>query len=92
MENIKLDELPRDPLLVVAMNMDFSTLNNFCKSSEKINEKICNNDNFWRNKLAQDFPGFIKHLRMASSCAVNQSGLKLYFNNRKGYMFFVSQQ
>lgn len=35
---------------------------------------------------------FIKHLRMVSAFAINESGLKLYFNNKKGYMFFVSQQ
>jgi heat shock protein HslJ len=34
---------------------------------------------------------FIKHLRLTSSFAINESGLKLYFNNKKGYMFFVRQ-
>jgi heat shock protein HslJ len=35
---------------------------------------------------------FIRQLREVSSFAINESGLKLFFNNKKGYLFFVSQQ
>jgi hypothetical protein len=49
-------KLNRDELFLIAMDLDISSLINLCKSSKLINEKICNNNIFWRNKLYKDCP------------------------------------
>lgn len=49
-------KLNRDELFLIAMDLNISSLINLCKSSKKINEKICNNNGFWRNKLYKDYP------------------------------------
>lgn len=54
MERFNVDEL-----FLLALELDLSSIINFCKSSKKVNEKICHNERFWRVKVNKDFPGFI---------------------------------
>jgi hypothetical protein len=83
MENITLEKLPRDPLLLIAMQMDLPTLDTFCKAGKRIYNKIYNNEIFWKNKLTQDFPGFIKH-----SVRLNEL-TNLQLSNREQYYFLT---
>ena len=48
-----------DELFLLALQLDLPSIINFCKTSKKVNEKICRNENFWKQKVNQDFPGFI---------------------------------
>jgi len=49
-------DLPKDILVLLALDLDINTLLNLCLSSKKINRKVCENRDFWRSKLNKDFP------------------------------------
>lgn len=78
-----MEDLNKDVLLLLAMQMDLPTLNNFCRTSKRINEKVCNNDIFWRNKLEKDFPGFIKHPHIVE-------GKYKRFTDKEEYIFLTN--
>ena len=54
MENFNVDEL-----FLLALELDLPSVINFCKSSKRVNEKICKNERFWQVKVNRDFPSFI---------------------------------
>ena len=47
---------PKDVLVLLALELDYPDILNYCKSDERVNEKICRNREFWRSKLIRDFP------------------------------------
>lgn len=51
-----MDLLTKDEFFLLAIQMDLPELLNFCKSSKKINEKICKRDEIWYFKLNKEFP------------------------------------
>jgi hypothetical protein len=50
-----MENLNRDELFLIATQLDFSTLLNFCKVSKSIHLKVCNNRDIWITKLKKDF-------------------------------------
>jgi hypothetical protein len=50
-----MENLDKDALFSIALQMDLPELINFCKANKYINEKICNNNYIWFNKLKKDF-------------------------------------
>lgn len=48
-------KLPKDILLKLAMELDLSEILNLCESDKKINDNICENNWFWKEKLQKDF-------------------------------------
>ena len=52
---MKLSDLSKDVLVYLALDMDLESIIKLCQTSSKINEKICKNDNFWLNKLINDY-------------------------------------
>ena len=58
-----MDSLPKDALVLLAMELNYADILKFCNSSKKINKYICQNTNFWRNKTYITYP-FIKDLNM----------------------------
>ena len=48
-------EIPNDMLFKIALEYDMPTLLNFCRTSKKINNLICENNLFWFYKLRKDF-------------------------------------
>jgi hypothetical protein len=50
------DTLPKDLVFYIASNMTFHTISRFCRTSQTFNRLICDNEQFWANKLAADFP------------------------------------
>ena len=49
-------DLPKDILVLLALDLDVESVLNLCLSSKKINRKVCENRDFWRSRLKKDFP------------------------------------
>ena len=47
--------LPKDIVIKLALKFDLPTLLKFCQISKRINEVVCENKDFWYNKLIKDF-------------------------------------
>jgi len=51
-----MEKLEKDQLFLLATQMDFPQLLNFCQTNKKINTLVCQRDDIWIYKLIQDFP------------------------------------
>jgi hypothetical protein len=51
-----MEDLPKDVLFSLALEMDLPDLLRFCSSHPKINRKVCSNNNIWRTKLLKEYP------------------------------------
>ena len=59
MEHSFVKELNRDTLPLLAVELDLPDILNFCRTSKKVNQFVCNNPSFWRQKINRDFPNRI---------------------------------
>lgn len=50
-----MEQLPKDLIIKLALELDLSELLSLCSSSKKINSTVCQNEIFWMNKLIKDF-------------------------------------
>ena len=50
-----MNELPIELLYRIALDMDYNTLQNFCKTSQ-FELRICKNPQFWEDKVNKEFP------------------------------------
>ena len=50
-----MNRLPKDLVTKLALELDNKDLTNYCRSSKKFNNMICNNYTFWMNKHLKDF-------------------------------------
>ena len=57
-----MENLSRDTLILIALEMDLSSILELCKTNKRINEKICQNDMFWLNKIKKERPKFLPTL------------------------------
>jgi Leucine-rich repeat (LRR) protein len=48
-----MNKLTKDPLFLVALELNDVDMANFCKSNKKFNEQICKKDTIWYHKLSQ---------------------------------------
>lgn len=48
-------KLPKDLIIIIASNMRLTDISNFCLTSKQFNQLICNNENFWIQKVKLDF-------------------------------------
>ena len=53
-----METLNKDMLVKIALELDLPRLLRFCESEKRINDKVCKNNDFWRNKLERDFPDY----------------------------------
>ena len=51
-----MNKLNKDDLILIAIQLDLPDLLNFCKTSTKVDEKVCKNKYFWMRKLKEDYP------------------------------------
>jgi hypothetical protein len=51
-----MENLPKDILFQLSLELDLPNLLNLCKTNRLLNEKVCNNENIWLSKLNKDFP------------------------------------
>jgi hypothetical protein len=53
-----MENLNKDVLILLALELDYMDIFKFCDTSSKINNIVCKNNNFWRNKLYKDYPNY----------------------------------
>lgn len=53
---MNLDTLPKNVLYGLALDLKPKELYKLCLTNKKLDELICNNDNFWKEKLYKDYP------------------------------------
>jgi hypothetical protein len=51
-----MDKFPKDMLIQVALDLDMVHIIKFCKTNKRVNSAVCENENFWRQKLLKDYP------------------------------------
>jgi hypothetical protein len=51
-----MEKLPKDVLVLLAIDLDYADILRLCKSSSRMNRFVCQNENFWRNKLYKIYP------------------------------------
>lgn len=54
-----MEKLNKDELILLALELDLGSILKFCASSKRFNEKICQDNNFWRRKLDKERPGIV---------------------------------
>ena len=47
--------IPNDILTLFALDSDLKSIINLCKTSKKVNDSICNNELFWKQKLQREY-------------------------------------
>jgi hypothetical protein len=55
-QSSQFDILPRDLIVYMATGMGLDAIQNFCRTSKRFNELICDNEQFWAAKLSNEFP------------------------------------
>jgi len=51
----RFDNVPNDVVVYMALNYDLATITAFCQTSSRFNMLVCQNNNFWLQKLEKDF-------------------------------------
>ena len=54
-----MEKVPKDVLVLFALEMDLYTLLQICLTNSIINRLICDNDIFWKNKIEKERPGLL---------------------------------
>lgn len=75
-----MENLSKDILMLLAMEMDLPSLLNFCESSKKINDKVCKQNIFWKNKLEKERPGLVSLLSIKLFDNVYDFDYKFIYN------------
>ena len=51
-----MDKLPKDVVALLAIDLDYVDILKLCRSSSRMNRFLCQNEDFWRNKLYKTYP------------------------------------
>ena len=71
-----MENLNKDELFLLAMELDLPSILNLCKTSKYLNKMVCENPNLWRSKLNKDYP----YLNISE--VKDLKGLYLYLKKR----------
>ena len=52
---MNISDLPRDIIVYMALTMDIPEILSLCETSQKFNNIVCENKNFWISKLYKDY-------------------------------------
>jgi len=52
-----MNKLHKDLIALLALNLSFPDIISLCQTKKRIDQSICQNPNFWRQKIQRDFPG-----------------------------------
>ena len=69
-----METQPKEILILYALDLDLPELINFCRSNKIINDKVCNNKDFWFQRLYKDFDFDLNLIKKISI-------LKFFINN-----------
>ncbi|GAI81263.1 unnamed protein product, partial [marine sediment metagenome] len=50
------EHLSKDVIFLLALELDLPSILQLCLTSKKYNQHICENPNFWKNKLLKEYP------------------------------------
>ena len=53
-----MDKASKDVLTLLALELNYIDIISLCSTSKRTNRYVCQNKNFWKNKLRKDF-GFV---------------------------------
>ena len=53
-----MDKFPKEMLIEIALELNMKNIIKFCRTNKKINSAVCENENFWRQKLLKDYPNY----------------------------------
>jgi len=51
-----MENISPDLLQFLVLDFDLESIANLCRTSKRMNTLICNNPNFWRNKMYKEYP------------------------------------
>jgi hypothetical protein len=57
-----INSLPIELIQQISLDLTYDEIRKFCRTSKRFEKIVCNNDIFWRDKLAQDFPNLPKEI------------------------------
>ena len=89
-------EVSKDVLMKLALDLDYNSILNLCRTEKRANEIICKSQTFWRNKLKKEYPMLdvtkIKDPRNVFRKIIEaksnpQRSYNSYFHN--GHIFFL---
>jgi hypothetical protein len=77
-----MEYLPKDVLVLLAMEMSYPEILKFCQTNKNINRAVCKNNYFWRNKLYKDYPSLEEkdYLKVYSYIALGKKILDKTFD------------
>src|SRR5579883_2078997 len=76
-----MDSLDKNLLIKTALLLDLSDLIKLCRANKRINNLLCNNQDFWRQKLFHDYPYTIGQFP-------NNSNYKYIYERTKNAVIF----
>tara|TARA_R110001599_G_scaffold44889_5_gene133243 strand:- start:94 stop:678 length:585 start_codon:yes stop_codon:yes gene_type:complete len=56
-----MDILDKDILVLFALELDLPELLSLCRTSKRINNLLCQNNNFWRRKIEKEHPKLLQY-------------------------------
>lgn len=76
-----MDEIDQNILGLMALELDANDLRSLCLTNKRVMNKICSNNNFWRNKLYKDYPKTIGKI------PGNPNFQEIYFSMKDYYIY-----
>lgn len=71
-----MNNLPKDLLIVLALNLEYEEILNLCQTNKRVNDIVCKNKLFWKQKLVKEYPN------INIDNVTNYKGLYGYLNYR----------
>lgn len=85
-----MERLPKDVLIMLALDLSNQDILHFCSTSKKINLSICNNNTFWMKKLNKEYPFTIGKFK--SNSDFHKIYLSLLNKEVHTYYIFISNE
>jgi hypothetical protein len=73
-----MDKFPKEMLIQVALELDMENIIKFCKTNKKVNSAVCENENFWRQKLLKDYPNYFELFPLSQEERYRKKYLRIY--------------
>jgi hypothetical protein len=74
-----MDFLNRDVVRQIALNLDIEDIYNLCLTSTLFNKNICNEDNFWHERIRLEFPNVVNNFQVGEIKKAKNMSWKQYY-------------
>ena len=51
-----MEQLPKDVWVLMALDLDLQALLNLCRTNKQFNDRICNSQQFWSQRISREYP------------------------------------